>query len=515
MKKSFVLFITLVILAVMVVCLGQTSVLAQKDQVQFTEKILYGDQSVVDGVTVEMKNHYDEHLFWDSTYVIGENPTVSTDYEFYSTRHVDGNYSYSGSMDLSADYFYILDWWEASNGNLTIEGLQLAMQELYEELGPSEEKEKMIYIKDYSEYYSFTVEVHAPYSLENETESLHITLNENELKYAIPIGEKNEFSSELLDEAKRNLEWLEIFQEFFKIPVLENEAAIITMRKYDTGEVAGWGMGTANMGTGTGEVDIPSLSDSEEYDAFSFNIASTISDGDCYFTFDTHTYQGNIVDTSLIPGGFGIYHFPYDEEKQEIYPEQLQMVYALDPNVIIYDMTRDASGKNLLLFTEEDEKIYMSIIDIATMTLTDKIEVSSSEYGIDYHMYDDFMVVDGDKLVVFSIDANGRYSKVFAASKEKIEGLEVDNSGISEIPSSATEYDWNGETLVFASYTYNEEWYSTPCFYVAAVDETGLLYLATYESSLRSTLSYEEDGNYAYQYEHVRPCDEAISIYWR
>lgn len=514
MKKSFVLLVTLVILATSVVCFGQTSLLAQKDQVQFTENILYGEKNVVDGVTVGMKNQYDEHLYWDSTYVIGENPTVSTDYKFYTFRHGDGSYSYDGSMSFSSDYLYMMDWYE-NNIVTPSDGLQLAVQELYEELGPSEEKSKIIYIRDYEEYYSFSVEVHAPYSSEADINALHVGLNENELSYDIAIGEKNGYSSETMDEAKRNLEWLETFQEFFKIPVLENEVAIIHMRKYDTGEVAGWGMSTASMGSGTGEVDIPSLPESEEYDAFTLSTISDISDGDCYFTFDTHSHLGNVVDTSLIPGGYGIYHFPYDEEKQEIYPEQLQMVYALDPNENVYDMTRDTSGKNLLLFTTEGDYVYMHIIDIATMTLVDKFEVSSSEYGIDYTMYDDFMVIDGDKIVVFTIDENATYTKVFAASKERLEGLEVDQSGISSIPDYRCVYDWNGETLVFANYTYNEEWYAAPCFYVAAVDETGLLYLATYESSLRSTHSYEGDGNYAYQYQHIRPCDEAMSIRWQ
>ena len=86
MKKSFVLFLAILVLGAIVVYFGQSNLLAEKDNVKITETILYGDKSMVEGVTVELHNHYETQVFWDTTYVLGEEPKADTEYTFHQAK---------------------------------------------------------------------------------------------------------------------------------------------------------------------------------------------------------------------------------------------------------------------------------------------------------------------------------------------------------------------------------------------------------------------------------------------
>jgi hypothetical protein len=204
------------------------------------------------------------------------------------------------------------------------------------------------------------------------------------------------------------------------------------------------------------------------------------------------------------------------------------MVYALDPNLKVVDLTRDARGENLLLFTIEDTEIYMSVIDIKTMTLVDKFSISESRediYGLDYYVLEeDYMVIAtyGD-IIVFTIDENGTYVKEFETSREPLKqfslpGTQYYHDGTVDyyepLPYD-TAYDWNGKQLVFANNMYNVNGYMGTGFYVGVLDSNGLQYFATYDTSLQSPISEDENGDEVYDYAHVRPAEyNPIVVKW-
>lgn len=526
MKKSLVLFIALILLAVTVVYYGQTSLMAERDQVQITEHILYGDKSVVEGVTLQMKNHCQNQMFWDTTYVLGETPKISTDYTFCQEAEDSYRYWYYGTVTFEDESTRMYNW-DENHLQEEMEGIEVAVQELCDSIGPSERGETLVYIKDYVDYYPFSVFVSGDFDTEKNVENFYIDMSEPELESELFYAEKQSgknysYSKEAVEKLKKKLEWLKIFQEFFKIPVLDTEVCAIAVEKDSQGNVLGYGYTAINGGGSSNNVESPELPNDEDYDAFCFETRSTLSNGNAYFTFNTHSYNDVVVDTSLIPGGYGIYHFPYDESKNEIYPEKLQMVYPLDPNIIIQDLTIDQRGEHLLLFTEEDDGIYMSVIDIATMKLEDKIVVSQlgeddTFYGIDYYsLFEDYMVVNTfGELVVFTIDEEGNYKREFEVSRKVLESHNMDETGNTQIAGADTVYDWDGEKLVFANHIYNVNGYMGCNFYVGVVDEKGLQYFASYDTSLCSTPSKDENGYYNYNYPYCRPVDDrAMSISW-
>jgi len=97
MKKSFVLLLALVVLVSGTGCFAQSQLVKEKDQVHYTENVLYGDKSVVDGVTVEADISYDYYLYWNTRYQIGDTPKEETEYTFYPMGYIDATGPSPGS----------------------------------------------------------------------------------------------------------------------------------------------------------------------------------------------------------------------------------------------------------------------------------------------------------------------------------------------------------------------------------------------------------------------------------
>ena len=497
MKKSFVLFITLFVLGVGMTCIAQASVLNEKDQVNFTETIHYGDKSLAEGITVEMKSQWDDKLFWDSTYVIGEEPSVTTEYTFHPWSLENRGYYYEGEIQF--DVYNAIgdnDW---TVEGYKAEGINLAMQELANQTAPGEKKENMIYLKNYMDYYPIVVYVNTEKTVEENGEAVgtYYEWDESQLVFDIEYNEQHGASKEVIEEKKEALEKLKCFKEFFKIPVIDNDIARLAVEKDEKGNVTGWAMQNISFGTGVNNVDIESGEDDhEKYDAFHFQIESVVKDGDYYFTFEPYTFQQNQpVDTSLIPGGYGIYHFDYDEKTGELYPENLEMVYALDAKEHLYDITMDGKEKNLLLTTNAEDGIYLTIIDIATMTQRDRILVSTEEYLNGCWAYEDYFVFYGENLMLWEIDEKGDYTLKLSAPVQEAENFtgqltyeQVDDDHYTRHPIELLRedcvMDWNGEQLAICNYIFHKEGSAECSFYVAIIDKAGLCYLASYRSSL-------------------------------
>ncbi|MBQ8518059.1 MAG: hypothetical protein IJ455_00445 [Agathobacter sp.] len=491
MKKSFVLLLTLVILFSGTACYAQKEILKEKDQVHFTEKVLYGDKAVVEGVTVEMKAEYSSNLYWDSTYVIGAEPKEETEYRFYPWDYSTNAYSYSGSMDFVVDCTDTVGLGYDYQGDENYYGLHAAMKELYDQTEPGTENSITVYMKDYVDYYTFGLSLHLPENSENKTADYYryTYLWKYEVLEEIAQLEKQGSNKEEVEQMKAYLADLETFQEFFKIPVLDKEVYTLAMSKDSEGNIIGIADSHMHGGSGTGEIEIPEAPNVAGADSFGFRVFSAFDDGDCYFTFDPHTYNEQLVDVSQIPGGYGIYHFTYNEKDGSIDLDDLKMVYPLDVNSKWESMQLDASGKNLLLLTLDEEKYYLSVIDRETMTLVDKFNLGNSESYLSHWSYEDYLVICGENLMVFPMDENGRYFQAFSVNTESINEKITPNTENDGIFRTYSKYDWNGETLLVASnIQYYDEDYGralfTCDFYLAAIDETGLLYYGEYNSTL-------------------------------
>ena len=504
MKKSFVLLLTLLLVFTGTAYYAQGELLKEKDQLHYTEKVLYGDKSVVEGVTVETNLQYRYQLYWENLYTIGEKPIEQTKYTFYPNVYVDQNFEYAGSLNFMLDGTDIMLGNDYSKGQ-DYYGLQIAVKELYDNTPAGTENSATVYLKDYMDYYSFMMDMEFPFTNEEESfinnDYSRYYVSKSELREDIAALEKNGNNEKELKKLKAYLKDIETFEEFFKIPVLEKEVYKIAIAKDEDGVVIGMGDSHANGGSSTGDIDIPDAPDVEGADSFSFGIQSVFDNGDCYFTFEPHTTRGELVDVSQIPGGYGIYHFTYDSKKGTIDLSDLKMVFPLSIEQNLTEIKMDANGENLLLFTTDEKAHYMSVIDKETMTLVETFMLGDSMYYMSNWVYEDYIVVVADKLMVFERNQIGSYTQALAVDREILQENAIVENLLEKLDWDTT-FDWNGETLLMANRILrhnNEQGYFadyTCDFYVAAVGDKGCLYYAEYESSLSDVDGYHSSCHF-------------------
>ncbi|MBQ8279222.1 MAG: hypothetical protein IJZ23_05220 [Roseburia sp.] len=498
MRKSFALFMVLVVFAIGGTCLVNATLLEEKDNVQITETVVYGDKSVVEGVTIERNIKYNQFMHWNTTYVVGEEPSCETVYTFdeYGRLQDETDYNHTG-IELYTDVVSAFD--DANEDAEKLTGVDRAMKELFDKTEPGQESSRIIDLADYLEFYEYDVFIDLPGDI------MYSHINKEDINEAIGRYTANET---YVVQLKEELRIVEAIEAFFKIPVIENHLYEITVAKDADGHLYGWGYGSANGGGSSGNVSMGNTL--TESDAFSLWTISTYTNDACYFTFNPYTDDGKLVDTSYIPGGFGIYCLPFDKEKRTVDVEGLRMVYAIDPTANILNLHYDEQRNQLLLFFEREEECTMTVIDASTLKMKQEIVYSTTGYDAhDCYIGDDFMVLlyEWCKGVVFSVDETGTYQMEITLDMADW----MDNEGVPYLEFVEMAFDWDGETLIMSGSIRDEEYhyYQSCDFYLAAFDRAGMVYYGEYETNQDT----DEMGDY-YTY-NCRPTDaEPIKISW-
>ncbi len=469
MKKSLIILLILLIAAVAGAGWAAADVNEAKDQIEIEEVILVGDREAAAGLTIFTRNTYDHHLFWDTVYAM-EKDSAKAETEFRFSAMRENEVWFSEDEGVRLESYYVFGFDPGSDEEGPDYGLGKAYQELYDTLEPGEEAKKIINVKDYLEYYPLHVELDAP--------GAGFYYMDDEEAYQVLDAEFETRGSAV--EAAMFL-W-----NYFRIPVLENEQLEIEVGKSAVSQTATIGGGKAMATTAIGQGNVG--------DYFGFTTVSAMSDSVCYFTFDTHSSEGQIVDTSELADGYGIYMLPFHEADQhdggyEI--ENFANMYPLDPAIKVIDLSVSAGGKDLLLHAVEDGQYVITVIDTETKELRQKLSICEwpeDGYGWWLYEYEGFLAaaVPQDRLMVVSRDEDGVYDLDLL--------VPVDHDEEDDYPmylnyNEAMAFD--GEKLA-VSRTMGGG--SCTDFYVAVYDASGLIYYGEYYNSL----SAENDNAYAY-----------------
>lgn len=475
MKKSFLMFVLLFLLAVGGTVTAQALLLERKDAVEITENVRYGDKSIVDGVTIYRNTKYDSHIQWKTVYQVKETPEYATAYDF----------SASGVLSDSAERSYGVEVYSHNTNHIDriesgeeLEGIAVAYKELLDETEPGERLYKTISLADYQDFYTVDLRIEVPgytlYTMFHDAAEIRASLTDSRL---------NEESRANLE---RDLKIIECFNETLKIPVVKNHMYRIAVEKNMEGRLCSWGYSTVNGGGSTNGMEMHHEELPEETDGFTFFINSAMTEDTFYFTFNTRTDKGKIVDTSYMPQGYGIYSFRFDETKKEIDIDSMKNSYPLEPSVSIVALEVDNQQENLLIFSEEGNERVLTIVDLDTMEQKQQFVYADSTEAYHAYIYDDFMVVryTWEDFVILSRNTDGIYTKEYAVNIEELMNL-------TEIYGDMV-FDWNGRMLLMGdSLVTNDYYYSKKCgFYLAAFDEEGLQYYGEYTSSLDTGKEY-------------------------
>lgn len=486
MKKSLALLLVLVLLCVSGVCYAAGELIEDSDEVLIREMAIYGDTAVAEGLDVHTRITCRHHLFWEIDQTAGKGENTDTNFRFSAeTDYEDWEVWYSGvSLNSGLDYNYDIT---------ETDPLWSAYAELYAQTPNGQHGEMTIKVGDYYDYYPIDISISVP----------GYSYDWNNWAYG-----REDFASE--EDWLSYQEVQERFDEFFRIPVLEDDYKIISIEKDETGNVYGWGGGWSGEG-----------------DNYSIYAQSAVLEDAVYFTLNNRSSNNEIVDFSLVPGGYGIYKLPCTIEYRpvmnlstgdtvqagttQIHASELEMVYSLREEQDVIFFVSNADRSKLLLFTDADGLLELTVIDSATMETLQVIEIVDG--GEADHMwtvfpYDDFIALElsNGRLVLIELTEDGDYEKKFIVNmypgEETLYYL---------YKAEADAMDWDGEKLAVAGF-------KTPgsldnryvCdYYIAVYDETGLLYYGEYDSSLST--DYDRN-NYS---DSCRAMDnEPMTIEW-
>ncbi len=458
MKRMIAVLLALLLLLSAALCMIGSNIQSQRDQVTVTEHILYGDPAHAAGATFLTEADYDEHLFWKTSYTVGEPTGCATEYDFSAKRRpYETERTYRG-ISLGFDIQYGVDLTLPAEEQA---GIQKAYRALYDETPSGTKGTKTVYLQDYYDYYPIRIDISLPGTLW--------------------VGNSYDDLAED-DYANERAVW-DAFRTFFRIPIPDDLPGMeISVTKDESGRSIGVGSHTP----------------SEKDGYYSLYTEAAYTADRCFFSINHKRGEGGVIDTSLIPGGYGIYSFTYTNVRNEKnspsenmtihYPgyrtgvetDSLAMVYALEENVSVRAMHIDPTETCLLLLTEEDGGVWLNVIDLDTMTERQKLYICDGDY-VSLHHRDDFLMLFFDHgFSLLSIDSERSYIPEFSAMQPY--------RYREELPyfNTYAGMDFDGERLIVADFSLEEQYgtMQTCNVIIAVYDRTGLLYCGEYRSSL-------------------------------
>lgn len=304
--------------------------------------------------------------------------------------------------------------------------------------------------------------------------------------------------------------WQDI-NRFLRIPIPETESSGFSVGKYPDGSL--------NFNYYQGKENC-----SQQEDHFDFHSIACSTPDAVYFTFNTHTDDGDVVDTSLIPGGYGIYRLPYDREKEIFLSEKLEMVYALDPKKQYTDIYASPDGAKLFLVSQaarlaavgvKEVQATAEIIDVRTMQCDRREEiVCSADTALGYDA-GDYLIFRGRSELCLYTYQDGSYKKELMLTdvdfrKPALRNLFYDNR-------CRTAYDGKRLSILGeADFDIEDDdntmwlWETAGTVEVAVLDASGLVYYGTLRSNMQDFCNAKE---YRAWEDNVKPRDGAAKTY--
>ncbi len=364
MKRVLCFLLVLVVLSTSLVAVTGYSLIKESDNVTFTLVDEWGDRRYLEGVTAEMEFSHHDQLNWTVEFTPLEDTVTDYRYNTIIPRNdqVYGYYGFSGAT------FSLIDM---KNDNRR---LKTDIENLKSEIkNDGEIKTLPVKFKDYYEYYP----VYFDFNLGELYVSWHTAMGYDDVgSYSFSEISYN-----------RSTEFVEAMRSYFKIPVHEEDVREMRVHKHADG---GYSYGASY------------------YCSFDFLFYNAVFSDKLYFTFSNEMTDHNgsdrlLVDTSLIPGGYGIYSVPYTEN--DVKYEEIRTAYSISADSTVKALCSNEERNELYLALHENDKYVLHVIDTKTMTDISVIELfdfNSEEY-VRVEQNEDFFVFiknDGDFNVV-------------------------------------------------------------------------------------------------------------------
>ena len=500
MRKALVLLLALLVLGSAGTAYAVRSVAAAETALAYSMREERGNVSAAEGIGLTLRSGLSNRLLWESRVDFTESGmTAQTESRFLpeTLREVyEGN---ENGVMLLDGWYYVVDGWNAAEDDNTFisAGLRARIKAAEAAMEPGSTVHLSIPLAEYFDDYPLDVQI----ELGGRIYTWHPDMG---------YGEAWEETDERNQEARAVLR----LRDFFKIPVAEDDVlGLDLIKNYD----------------GTVYLDAYGRSETEDGDSFSFMTECAISEKACYFWFDDHTVNGRIVDTSRIPGGYGIYMLPYGETEHgcDVFEDELTNFYPLAPETEILYLELGVGEQELLLHTVENGRYIITVIDADSAETIQRIDLTAydreecwairragdifrmvtmrrerSEEGADGWVTE----ILGGGMYLLTRQPDGSYQTYLSL---ELRGDELDPEFALWENWRNVDFRFDGERLVIAGSNMlrleaetaewtEHGWYTmrdTGCgFYLCVYTPEGLQYYGVYDCSLNGANLY--DGNY-------------------
>ena len=473
MRRALIVFVILIVLGIGGVSFAHAALTAAQDDVSFTETASYGDVSAADGLTVSVRAQLKQHLLWNTTHTFGSDGKTETDFVF-SSKIFEWHLNYLReilSMNITTDYSAT-----TSGGNLLSDNNEYSVPDngftsvrkilldIASRTQNGERHSEIVNFKDYYDYY----DISAAMLPDEQYHFYYYTKNDGWSRYITPYADETKIK--------------EAFNNYFKIPVPYNHRIEVEICK----DIAGNVVGLSTM----------TLENSAWMQAYSVNTENGI-----YFALQTM----GITDFSGVNGGFGIYLLPastiVDDEGTQMPTldfNNISTEHSLDESISVLglDLSEDNSSLNLL--TLEEGRLYLTVIELATMSQKQKLPLfdNVSEPWLHTVKYTDgllYILLGDERFVLAELNEEGIY-QIALSYKRDIGLLNEELVAKGYYGSYEPFISWDGERLAIVSAnqrfvpydgSYSSGYSYALCgFVLEIIDESGLRYKGLYESSL-------------------------------
>ncbi len=466
MRKALIILVVLFVISLGAGVWVWSDIDRVDDEVIIEENVRYGDMAAAEGLSMDIHTLYDYNLFWDTHFESGQSGLQQSSFLATAKKNYDFGEPYYSGIELHSMLNYFRDV-EELGPDCT--GLDKAFYELYQQLEPSGYSEKTIWLKDYMDYYPIGGNLSMP--------GVDMFFEGDEEFW----GEVN--SSEVHKQ----------LNEYFKIPVLENEDYWISLGLDENGRINTRGNGTADKGGVMGETN--------SYDLYT---DSVIMPDAIYFTINNRTaVDGVLADTSLIPGGYGIYRIPYSltDGVVNVDFDSLSTVKQLDEQFHTVYIMSDEAQEKLIVVGDTNDRLSMLVIDAATMETEQDIELDTGDelHCWQYERGEGFFMfyLKDNRMALVERQPSGEYLLRFTIHDIAAEEM-YNRYNISDVA-------WNGEKLALCGFKSfgDRDWRYVADFYYAVYDETGLVCFVDCDSSLSVNGDDEWGGVTGRDYEGI------------
>lgn len=388
-KKPAILFCTAVVFILAIILGGSFFLKNQIGVVNLTEETLIGNAKEADGLQVGFRADSGKNLHWISSYEFSTKTTQST-FERGTMTEVQEFLIYDAfrfTTWTSTPYNILLN-------NDSLDGLQdKPIQKYYDNIQETglDGKEKAageIRVKDYLDYYPISFRFQFGAKVCNSNDAL------TGLKI---LSDKGDASGDKLSSYDEDVKLYREINQFFRIPVIENEYQAYELTKDGLEIVTAEGSGKdsyrfdpvivlqeENLMDGTTWIH-PDLAGGKSYEKDDNYVGKKGTDYNLknrlLFIVNNRTKKGELVDFSQVKGGYGIYELPVETtatatvrygKRSSAVPnpkplsEELNMVYPLNENAEYVELSLSEDHRYLAIFSVESGFYYVEFVDADT-----------------------------------------------------------------------------------------------------------------------------------------------------